>query len=259
MAPQAPEREPFFIRWQGKMSYINEALKKAQRDKDAGYPGYMHSIKKSGSKNSLFDKKFIFSIVVILSLTVLLFYSMLGGRAEHDIGNNKETSVDIPVSKNQNTVKNMPVIERDNLPRGDTTEQENNSFNKKDEIETLYMQAVSFFKENKIQQAKDIYKEILLQDPGHINSLNDMGVLFLQEGRYADAVNYLEKAVRLKPNFANPFYNLACAYSLQNEKEKGMAYLLMAIEVDEKVKGWAKEDPDLKNLKDYAEFKIITN
>ena len=135
----------------------------------------------------------------------------------------------------------------------------NNEQNKIRQIEILYKQAVSFFKEKKIEAAKNIYKEILLQDPGHINSLNDMGVLFLHEGRYEDAISYLEKAVKLKPKFANPFYNLACAYSLQSEGEKGMAYLVKAIEVDEKVKDWAKQDPDLQYLKEYAEFTLITN
>ena len=130
MALQAQEREPYFIRWQGKMSYINEALKKAQRDKDAGYSGYMHSIKKSGGKNSLFDKKFIFSITIILSLTVLLFYSMLGGRAGHDIDINTETSVDIPVSKNQNTINKIPLIGSDNLQIKATAEQGKNHLNK---------------------------------------------------------------------------------------------------------------------------------
>ena len=86
-----------------------------------------------------------------------------------------------------------------------------------------------------------------------------MGVLSLQEGKYEDAIYYFEKAVKLKPKFANPYYNLACAYSLQDEGDKGMAYLLKAIEVDEKVKDWAKKDPDLENLREYAEFTVITN
>jgi tetratricopeptide (TPR) repeat protein len=56
-----------------------------------------------------------------------------------------------------------------------------------------------------------------------------MGALYLHEGKYYDAINYLEKAVRIKPKFVTPCYNLACAYALNNEPEKGMAYLKKAI------------------------------
>lgn len=259
MGLPAPEPGPFCIRWQSKMSYINEALKKAQKDKDTGRIGYMHSIGRSGSAERSFDMKFIFLIFIIILLLVFLIYLKFGGQAGQNTDKTRKISVDVPVSDKQYARSNIPVAENNNRPKKGIMEQDNNELNKIRQNETLYKQAVSFFKENKIEEAKDIYKEILVQDPGNINSLNDMGVLFLHEGRYEDAINYLRKAVKLKPKFANPFYNLACAYSLQNEGEKGMACLLKAIEVDEKVKDWAKEDPDLQNLKGYAEFKLITN
>jgi tetratricopeptide (TPR) repeat protein len=240
------------------MSYINEALKKAQKDKDAGYSGYMHSIKKSGRTKRSLDKKFTFLSFIFLLLIAFLLYIMFGGRAGQDIKNNMETPADTSVSKGQDTKINKSETDSKNLAIKDTTEQDSNDLKKINRIESRYKLAVSFFKEKKIKEAKDIYKEILLQDPGHINALNDMGVLSLHEGRYEDAVGYLEKAVKLKPRFANPFYNLACAYSLQDEGDKGMVYLLKAIEVDENVKDWAKQDPDLKNLREYPEFTLIT-
>ncbi|NLA75925.1 MAG: tetratricopeptide repeat protein, partial [Deltaproteobacteria bacterium] len=105
--------------------------------------------------------------------------------------------------------------------------------------------------------AEAAFKQILDHDPGHISSLNDIGALYLHEGRYADAVNHLEKAVMLKPRFATSFYNLACAYAMSNQPEKGMAYLKKAISINKEVKTWAKNDPDLKNLRGQEGFNTL--
>lgn len=237
------------------MSYINEALKKAQKDKDAGRTGYMRSIGKSGSTQRFLDIRIILLFSVIILLLLFFLYYRSGRQAGKDTKDTVETIVHKPVPNKQ---KNNRVQVRENInpPKKKRTAAENNNQNK---IETLYKQAVSFFEDKKIEEAKNIYKEILLQDPGHINSLNDLGVLFLQEGRYNDAISHLEKAVKLKPGFVNPVYNLACAYSLRNQGEKGMKYLQKAIEIDEKAKEWANHDPDLQNLKEYAEFTLLTD
>ena len=257
---QAPEPGPFCTRWQSKMSYINEALKKAQKDKDSGRIGYMHSIGKSGSAERSIDMKYILLISIIILLLVFLVYLKFGGQVTQDtnVENTGKASIKKSVPKKRYS-NNIQVKGEITPPKEDITEQDNNELEKISQREIFYKQAVSLINENKLEEAKDIYIEILTQDPGHINSLNDMGVLFLHERNYEDAINYLAKAVKLKPKFANPFYNLACAYSLQNEGEKGMAYLLKAIEVDEKAKDWAKQDPDLENLKEYAEFSLITD
>jgi tetratricopeptide (TPR) repeat protein len=126
-----------------------------------------------------------------------------------------------------------------------------------DLVEGLYKKAVLLMKEKRIKEALAIYTEILDKDPGHVASLNDTGALCLLEGRYFDAITYLEKAVRLKPGFVTPCYNLACAYALNNEPEKGMIYLEKAISIDKEVKAWAKNDPDLKNLRSQSGFAAL--
>ena len=258
MELRAQEPGLFCIRWRNKMSYINEALKKAQKDKDANRMGYIRSIGKSGSIERSFDKKFLYLFFIIIVLVALLLYLNPDRKSKQDLDIKIETRVNMPAAADDKKNNTLPVTDEqpkktEDLFKIDSIENEIVS-----QSETRYTQGASLFKEGKLQDAEGIYREILEKDPGHINSLNDMGVLSLHEGRYEDAINFLEKAVKLKPKFANPYYNLACAYSLKNEGDKGMAYLLKAIEVDEKVKDWAKEDPDLVNLKEYAEFTVIT-
>ncbi|MGD9158752.1 MAG: tetratricopeptide repeat protein [Desulfobacteraceae bacterium] len=241
------------------MSYINEALKKAQKDKDASNMGYIRSIGKPGSMERSFDKKYIYLFLIIFLLVVLLIYSKFGKQTEQgpDIGRGTISDAPEVIHKKKNNI--LAVTDNQLQSAEDVTEKEIREKEVLRHREALYTQATSFLKEGKLEKAENIFKEILVQDPGHIRSLNNMGVLSLNEEKYEDAIYFFEKAVKLKPKFANPYYNLACTYSLQNNGDKGMAYLLKAIEIDKNVKNWAKEDPDLENLKEYAEFTVITD
>ncbi len=256
---QVPEPKPCYIRWQIKMSYINEALKKAQRDKDAGRTNYIRSIGKPGSMEHSFDKRAVYLFFIIILLVILLIYLKFGYQSEQGADISGEKTGNIQMAADDKSHNALPIIDKQHQPVQDEVKKDDKEKEIIKHRETLYTQATSFFKDGKLVEAESLFKAILAQDPGHIPSLNDMGVLSLHEGRYEDAIDFFEKAVKLKPKFANPYYNLACAYSLQNEGDKGMAYLLKAIEVDEKAKDWAKDDPDLQNLKEYAEFTLITN
>ncbi len=253
----APEPGRSYIRWQSKMSYINEALKKAQRDKDGGRKDYIHTIGRTAGLERSFRKKPVYIISIIILLALILIYSKSGRQAEQVTDTAGKLTGGIQVIADDD--KHILLTDTDKQQAEDHASLNNS---REEEIisnrEALYSQASYYLKDGKLKQAEGILKKILSQDPGHINSLNDMGVLSLNEDRYEDAISFFEKAVRLKPKFANPYYNLACAYSLKNDVDKGMVYLLKAIEIDEKVKDWANEDPDLQNLKEYAEFTAIT-
>lgn len=60
-------------------------------------------------------------------------------------------------------------------------------------------------------------------------------------------------------NKANYYYNLACAYSIKNNKEKAIFYLSEAIKLDKKNKELAIKDSDFSNIKDSKEFKELIN
>ena len=240
------------------MSYINEALKKAQKNKDIRQADYIRSIGKASGEKRFPGKKYFYFFLMVLCIFLFLSYSGFEGPSERTPVVDRNTTREIPASESNKAHQSLPDMDKKDLVTSSVAEDDGYEEEIINQIETLYKKAVSFFEKGKTQTAEDIFKEILALDPGHINSLNDMGVLSLQQGKYDDAISYLEKAVKLKPDYVNPYYNLACAYSLQNKKDKGMAYLKRAIEVDEKVKDWVKNDPDLKNLKQNTEFMVFT-
>jgi tetratricopeptide (TPR) repeat protein len=237
------------------MSYINQALKKAQKDKDAGRINYIRSIGRSGANTErVAGRRYIYAtLAVIILVSVGIYYIIMG--------NNVKTA---KVAAAPGVTGQRPDLQKGNQDIGvseKVNKDKENAIAKEagrngitDKNEDLYKKAVFLLKEKKVKEAEAVYMEILRGDPGHIASLNDIGALYLHEGKYADAIIYLEKAIRLKPDFVNPCYNLACAYALNNESEKGMAYLKKAVGVNKEVKAWAKNDPDLKNLRGQSGF-----
>lgn len=237
------------------MSYINQALKKAQKEKDAGRIGYIRSIGGAGaSAERVSGRQYIYAaLAVIILVAGGIFYLIKFNSEKSHEAAVKPSSIE-HAANTQRQNRDIAVQEKVISEKKKVTGPENNRKVMTDAVEELYKKAVLLLKEKRVKEALAIYMEILDKDPGHFASLNDIGVLYLQEGKYTSAIDNLEKAVRLNPRFVNPCYNLACAYALNNQPEKGMTYLEKAISINKEVKAWAKNDPDLKNLRGQSGF-----
>jgi tetratricopeptide (TPR) repeat protein len=84
--------------------------------------------------------------------------------------------------------------------------------------------------------------------------LNNLGVIYIQQQNYPKARNILESAIRLKPEYVDPYYNLACLYAFKGQAIKSLENLKMAISLDKSVREWARKDIDLQNLRGMPEF-----
>src|SRR6516164_9191205 len=65
------------------------------------------------------------------------------------------------------------------------------------------------------QQAEALYRQILQQDPSQVDALHLLGLIAGQSGRYAQAADYLQATVRLKPDFAAAHSDLGTVFILQ--------------------------------------------
>ena len=68
---------------------------------------------------------------------------------------------------------------------------------------------------------------------------------------------YFEKAIRLKPDYVDPYYNLACVSAAAGRLQQSLRYLQKAVSMDPGVKAWAQEDPDLNPLRGLPRFQEI--
>lgn len=210
------------------MSYIREALRKAQREKDARYPRYQRVFFSPRRKVGIFSLRPLWLISLLVIVLGLALYSWL------DSGN-KGT---ISAPKNPNPeLRPVPEI----------------SVNAKD----LYDRARRLQKMSRLEEARRLYHKALMLDPGHVYALNNLGVIYIQEGNYSEAKKSLEDAIQQKPEYVDPYYNLACLYALKGEVMKSLAQLKKAVSLDDAVSEWARRDRDLQNLRGVPGFEEI--
>ena len=76
-----------------------------------------------------------------------------------------------------------------------------------------------------------------------------------EQGKYAEAADAARDPVEANPDFAGPFYNLACVEALAGRKDDAIRHLRHALETaPEQTRGWAAGDSDLDSLRDEPEF-----
>ena len=78
------------------------------------------------------------------------------------------------------------------------------------------------------------------------------------QGKYAEAADAAREAVEAHPQYAGPFYNLACVEALAGRKDDAMRHLRHAFETaPDQFRTWAAQDSDLDSLRDDAEFQQL--
>jgi tetratricopeptide (TPR) repeat protein len=218
------------------MSYIHQALKKAQAEKEGARKHHPDLVAAHGEKRFFSRAKFLLCLFFTLTIigTGLLFYW------KHD-------------HSDSDPQEGMPAIENLTLPEAAWKEERIPPA----DATQYYERGILFQKRNRLAEARIQYSKALEADPGHVEALNNLGVLELQEGLYDDAKRNFEKAVRLRPEFADAHYNLACLHALQGDVTQGILHLRKAASLDRRVSGWAISDPDLSNLRGLEEYTEI--
>ena len=80
---------------------------------------------------------------------------------------------------------------------------------------------VKYHTAGELSQAENIYNQILEADPNQPQALHLLGVIAHQEGQNDKAVELIEKAVSIKPDYAEAYSNLGLA--IQNMGRLGEA------------------------------------
>lgn len=219
------------------MSYINEALKKAQKEKDAGYLKYGDLLAAGGDRRISHHRYLWWSLpVVLLVACALIMYFRLDSLHQPD---SLHQQADVTPKPKTETPPPPPRVE------------------KIDELKLLYERARLLHKKGRLEEARRLYQDTLRLDPGYVEALNNLGVIYIHEKDLPAARNCLEKAVKLDPGHADIYYNLACLHAIRGEAARSLAYLKKAANLNPEVRGWAQTDGDLINLRDLPQFKEI--
>ena len=212
------------------MSHINEALKKAQKERDARYLKYTGILSARGKDRRVFGGRALWltSLLIIVILLAFALYSWL------DFKGNKT----VPASEALR-------------PEAQSRSEDNTK------AEECYERARHLHKIGRLEDARRLYQKTLMLDPGSVCALNNLGVLYMQDKNYSEAQNSFEHAIQQKPDYVDPYYNLACLHALKGETIRSLAQLKKAISLDTSVREWARKDRDLQNLKGVSGFEEV--
>ena len=125
------------------------------------------------------------------------------------------------------------------------------------DVKRLYNEALNYQRNGNPAMAEEVYRKILAIDPGFVMGLNNLGVICMSQKKNKEAADMFRKAIDLKADYVDPYYNLACLYSLSGNISKSLYYLKMAVSINNSVKNWAKNDKDLERLRVSETYKKI--
>jgi len=91
----------------------------------------------------------------------------------------------------------------------------------------LFVPMFSYFtyKRNLVwQTTMTLYNDILSKQPNRFVPLNNRGYLFLQEEEYKKAQEDFEKAIEVKPDYADPYFGIARIYENNEDNFLALKY-----------------------------------
>jgi tetratricopeptide (TPR) repeat protein len=239
------------------VSYINEALKKAQRDRDTRHIPDLGVLKTMRQDRPLIPKKTLGYILVLLIIIGLGFMAYLWFDTKVKRPRTAVTARH-QQSKTQDVKNNEPPEIRPSNQTGKRPDLPSPALRKAvPNTRLLYERAANLYRRGRFQDAEKMYKDVLRLNPDHVEALNNLGVVYIQKKDYTGAKSCFEKAIQLRPEFVEPYYNLACLHSIKGEVKEGLIQLKRAISMNPTVRDWAKKDTDLQNLRGIPGFEVL--
>ncbi len=101
------------------------------------------------------------------------------------------------------------------------------------------------------------YEGILGRSPDHVDVLTALGDLYTKRGAVEKGLEVDGRLARLKPDDPIVHYNLACSFSLVNNREAAVTALRKAVELGFRDVDQMIRDVDLKNISKDPRFKDL--
>jgi tetratricopeptide (TPR) repeat protein len=235
------------------MSYINDALRKLQKEKKTRYVAYDDIISAPRKKSEPSQKW-----LPIIGILIVCFF--VAGIIVFLYGNEDKK---VPAIQKISAPPVAPTVLAELEPNKKV---ESKQLKTKEKVRTkqeiaeskaFFTQALQKQSEGKLEEAKGLYKKVIKIDPRNIQALNNLGVIYMSKKTYKWAIIRFNDAISIKHDYTDAHYNLACLYAQRNDIQQSMFYLKNAIKFNPEVRKWAKDDGDLKALANLPEFKKL--
>ena len=98
-------------------------------------------------------------------------------------------------------------------------------------IASRLSQAMALHQQNRINEAADIYREILILQPGNVDALHLLGLFYAHHDDYKKAIEYYDQAILHDPLFAGAYHNRGAALNHLGERKKAIESFQQAIKI----------------------------
>jgi len=107
--------------------------------------------------------------------------------------------------------------------------------------------ALAYYQKKDLVQAERHFLEALKINPDFVNALGGLGVLYIEQGRYPEAVSRLERAVRKAPKVGQLHFELGRAYRGMGDNARAKAEFSRAAELEPDTPLAADAQRELRN------------
>jgi hypothetical protein len=117
--------------------------------------------------------------------------------------------------------------------------------------------AANWLKEGNFERARKRFQDAALLDPRSPEAYNGVGVTFRMRDDLPAALDWYKKALAVDPDFGDAYYNMACVYALQGQKELALRYLQIAAMNGYATAEGIDEDPDLEPVRQEPGYRAL--
>jgi len=253
------------------MSYINEALKRAQTERNGQYLTYGPLLACAESGRRCFKGKAVTITLAVLGLLAggVIIWSLTGlvPTLQGRLFSQGEAAVvkapilpgDVPKrDRSASTVASMNTNDDDKINRSKMTMTGTAGTEQiPDDVLPLYREAVQLQRRQQLDAAENIYLNILNRDRKNVRAMNNLAVIYLSQKKFGEAKGLFQKAMTEDEQYVEPFYNMACLYARLKDRQQSLHYLKKAIMLNGDIRKWVGEDKDFDGLRNNKEFKEL--
>ena len=115
----------------------------------------------------------------------------------------------------------------------------------------------TLYRQGEYRRAIDMYEAALALNPLAVKARNNMGSAYLQLTMDDRAAAAFEEALRLDESYGLAYYNLACVQARAGDVNGAAAYLRQAAAIEPQARDWARTDSDFARVRNAPAFRQL--
>ena len=116
-------------------------------------------------------------------------------------------------------------------------------------------QGDDLYRQGRYQEAVDVYRAALALQPGDLKARNNLGIAYMQLAMDDRAIAAFEEVLRLDGTYGLAYYNLACVHARAGNAAEAADFLRQAVAIDPRARAWARTDRDFALVRDAPQFR----